>query len=135
MEPGLGIVERGSASYVKDNQGAMCVPEVARDQGLKPLLPCCIPKLQAIAFALILYIFCKEIDADGRLDSSRCTWELSSNLSLTYLSMMLDLPTDWFPKNTILILILPEAVLIDEFMPCFYKLLYNQVGIQNVSYN
>jgi hypothetical protein len=49
--------------------------------------------------------------------------------------MMLDLPTDWFPKNTILILILPEAVLIDEFMPCFYKLLYNQIGIQNVSYN
>jgi hypothetical protein len=44
------------------------------------------------------------------------TLEVSSNLALTYWSIMLDLPTDWLPRNTILILVFPVAVLAELFI-------------------
>lgn len=47
----------------------MCIPKVPWNQRFKPLLSCCIPKLQSIALAFVLYILREEIDANSGLDS------------------------------------------------------------------
>jgi len=60
-------------------------------------------------------IFSKEVDPDSRLHEIDLTLADYSNLSWIYFSMMLDLPTDCPPRNTILIFVFPVTVLLIEW--------------------
>ena len=94
----------------------MGIPEIAWDKRLESFLASSIPKLQSIIFGLVENILGEKVDPDGGLSIETHTCAVSSNLSLTYVSIMLDYPRDWLPRKTILILILPVTVLIELFI-------------------
>jgi len=59
-------------------------------------------------------ILSEEVDANGGLNEKELTLAVSLKRLWIYFSMMLDLPTDWPPRNTIFILVLLVTVLLIE---------------------
>lgn len=116
VQPGLSAIEGGSAADIEDNERTMRIPQVSRYQRFEPLLSCRVPNLQAIRLVANRHLLCQKIDTHCRLNPSLVTLAPSSKRSLTYRSMMQDLPTDWQPSRTILSFNLPETVLIELFI-------------------
>lgn len=93
----------------------MGIFEVAGNEGPEAFLASGIPQLQTVVLCFVDHIFSEEVDADCGLARGLATLAVSSNLSWIYFSIMLDLPTDWPPRNTTLILVLPVTVLLTEW--------------------
>lgn len=93
----------------------MSIFEVTGNEGSESLLTCGVPQLKPVIFGLVSDIFGQKIDSDCRLDHIHLTLADYSKRSWIYFSMMLDFPTDWPPKNTILILVFPVTVLLIEW--------------------
>jgi len=53
LQPALSIVQRGFAADIKDDQRAMSIFQIPRNQRFEPLLPSSIPELQSIVFGFV----------------------------------------------------------------------------------
>lgn len=116
MQPSFCTIEGYPAADIEDNQRAMRILKVSWYQRFEALLSCRVPNLQAIRLVAYRHLLRQKIDSHCRLNGSLVTLAPSLKRSLTYRSIMQDLPTDWQPKRTILSLSLPETVLIELFM-------------------
>jgi hypothetical protein len=74
LDPPFDIREGALGGNVKDDECAVCVLEVPRDETAKAFLPGGVPQLQAVVLGVVGDVLGEEVDSDCGLRKREVRW-------------------------------------------------------------